>query len=233
MDNTLFPTAETAADEILSAIPRLAELPLPRLIDALNRIRRALHEAGPFRGEPVDCVEWIPCETVHANDYNPNNVAPPEMELLGTSIRSDGFTQPIVTFQESERRETVDGFHRGRIGKECADIRARVHGYLPVVQINSERGQREDRMAATVRHNRARGKHAVASMTAMVQELSNKGWNSEKIAEELGMDADEVLRLRQLTGLAEMFRDREFSEAWDAKPKRKKKPTTSPDDNDD
>lgn len=221
---TLFPLSpEAAVRDILDAVPRLAELPRHELVTALNAIRRALHEVSPFRAEPVDLVEWVAAETVSANDYNPNAVAPPEMRLLELSITADGYTQPIVTFPEGAGRETVDGFHRGRVGKESAAVRARVHGYLPVVTIRSDRGAREDRMAATVRHNRARGKHGVEAMTAMVQELARKGWDSARIAKELGMDADEVLRLRQLTGLAELFRDREFSQAWDARPKKRKK----------
>lgn len=223
-DGTLFPGAEGATEEIIALVPRLAELPRAELVAALNAIRRALHEISPFRAEPVDFVEWVAAELVEANDYNPNAVAPPEMRLLELSITTDGFTQPVVTFKEEARRETVDGFHRGRVGKESAPVRQRVHGYLPVVTIRSARGAREDRMAATVRHNRARGKHGVDQMTAMVQELAKKGWDSAKIGKELGMDADEVLRLRQLTGLAELFRDREFSQAWEARPKKRKKP---------
>lgn len=226
---SLFPGPESAVEEILALVPRLAELPLAEQVAALNRIRRALHEVGPFRGEPVDCVEWVAGEEVSANDYNPNSVAPPEMKLLELSVTADGFTQPIVTFVESAGRETVDGFHRGRVGKECPAVRNRLHGYLPVVTINAERGSREDRMAATVRHNRARGKHAVDKISDMVAELAKKGWDSTRIGKELGMDADEVLRLRQLTGLAELFRDREFSQAWDAKPRRKKKASDAKD----
>ena len=209
--------------QIAAVADAIAALPLAERVEALNLARRALHAVSPFAGEPVDLVEWVPCESVCANDYNPNTVAPPEMKLLATSIRADGYTQPIVTFREGEAIETVDGFHRGRVGKEIADVRERCHGYLPVVRINSERGQRSDRMAATVRHNRARGKHAVAALSAMVAEMAKKGWAAEKIAGELGMDADEVLRLRQTTGIAELFRDREFSEAWEAIPKRRRK----------
>lgn len=220
--STLFPEPESAVDGILVLIARLTELPIAERVMALNTIRRALHAVSPFAGEPVDCVEWIASESVSANDYNPNTVAPPEMRLLELSITADGYTQPIVTFTEGNGRETVDGFHRGRIGKECRPIRERLHGYLPVVTINQERGSREDRMAATVRHNRARGKHGVDAMSKMVAELARKGWDSAKIAKELGMEADEVLRLRQITGFADLFKDREFSEAWSAKTKRKK-----------
>lgn len=185
-------------------------------VEALNEIRRVLHELGPFAGEPVDLVEWAPGETVVSNDYNPNAVAPPEMELLRLSIAADGFTQPIVTNVEDDERIVVDGFHRNRVGKECDDIRERVHGYLPVVQIRSEQTDRADRMASTIRHNRARGKHQVLAMSDIVLELKRRNWSDAKIGKELGMDPDEVLRLAQITGLAEAFKDRDFSEAWEA-----------------
>lgn len=219
--STLFPDPADATEEILAIVPRLAGLTVSEQVVALNRIRRALHEVGPFKDEPVDCVEWVAHEFVRANDYNPNTVAPPEMKLLELSVTADGYTQPIVTFVEPTGRQTVDGFHRGRVGKECRQVRERIHGYLPVVTIKSDRGDRSDRMAATVRHNRARGKHGVSAMSDMVAELKKKGWAPEKIATELGMSADEVLRLAQVTGLAELFADRAFSEAWDARPKKR------------
>lgn len=221
--NTLFAAdADKATDDIIARVSELASLPRPDLIDAINRIRTSIHEISPFKNEPVDCVLWVKAETVEANDYNPNTVAPPEMKLLAKSIEADGFTQPVVSHMEDGRRETVDGFHRGRIGKENAAVRERTLGYLPVVTIRSERGSREDRIAATVRHNRARGKHGVESMSSLVAELSKKGWAPDRIGKELGMDADEVLRLRQITGLAELFADREFSEAWAPVPKKRK-----------
>ena len=152
---------------------------------------------------------------VEANDYNPNSVAPPEMKLLETSIREDGYTQPIVTWVEDVRREVIDGFHRHRVGKESKVVAARIKGFLPVVTANSDRADRGDRIAATIRHNRARGKHRVDAMSEIVQELSRRNWSEAKIGRELGMDPDEVLRLKQISGLAEMFADREFSEAWE------------------
>jgi len=157
---------------------------------------------------PVACVRWVPAELVYANDYNPNSVAPPEMELLETSIKTDGFTQPIVTWKTEKGYEVVDGFHRHKVGKK------RGMSHLPIVVLNTENTSREERIAATIRHNRARGKHAIASMSDIVIELVRLGWNDEKIAKELGMDADEVLRLKQTTGLADLFADRDFSEAW-------------------
>jgi ParB-like chromosome segregation protein Spo0J len=139
------------------------------------------------------------------------------MELLRVSIMADGYTQPIVTdLDEDETSRTViDGFHRNRVGKECADVAARIQGYLPVVQIKTDRKSRSDKMASTIRHNRARGKHAVTAMSDIVIELKRRNWSNEKIGRELGMDQDEVLRLCQMTGLAELFADDDFSYSWD------------------
>lgn len=185
-------------------------------VKAINSIKIALHRVSPMRMEPVDCVIWVPQENVRANDYNPNAVAPPEMQLLEVSILEDGYTQPIVTFVTEGINEVVDGFHRTRVGKESADVRNRVHGLLPVVRINAEREEKGDRIAATIRHNRARGKHRIDAMSEIVLDLKRRNWSDKKIARELGMDADEILRLSQITGLAEMFNDRQFSEAWEA-----------------
>ena len=184
-------------------------------MEAINELRLALKKISPFVAEPVDCVQWVRSDLVIANDYNPNTVAPPEMKLLHTSIQEDGYTQPIVVYQHDGIYEVVDGFHRNRVGKECSDITERIHGYLPVTVINDERHDKADRIASTIRHNRARGKHQVEAMSDIVLELKRRNWSDNKIAKELGMDADEVLRLTQITGLAEMFADKDFSEAWE------------------
>lgn len=183
--------------------------------EAINEIKRMLKEVSPFSAEPVECVQWVKSDLVIANDYNPNSVAPPEMQLLHTSIQEDGYTQPIVVWQHDGIYEVVDGFHRNRVGKEYADIKERIHGYLPVVVINGDREDKGDRIASTIRHNRARGKHRVEAMSDIVIELKRRNWSDAKIGRELGMDADEVLRLTQITGLAEMFADKEFSQAWE------------------
>lgn len=201
--------------EAQTIIDQLRDLDTAEQVEVINQIRLAIHRVSPFAAEPVDCILWVPAESVHANDYNPNSVAPPEMRLLEHSIREDGYTQPIVTFADGEEREVVDGFHRNRVGKECKAVRQRVLGYLPVVTINEHREDKSDRIAATIRHNRARGKHQVTAMSDIVLELKRRNWCDAKVAKELGMDADEVLRLTQIGGLAEMFADREFSEAWE------------------
>lgn len=204
--------------EVMEAlITELNKMPECQKINALNAIKLRLHDTSPFRAEPVDCVIWVEADQVQANDYNPNAVAPPEMKLLQHSIREDGYTQPIVGYFDDEEHvfEVVDGFHRTRVGKECDDIGERIKGYLPVTVINKERQERTDRIAATIRHNRARGKHAVTAMSDIVLELSRRNWSDKKIAKELGMEPDEVLRLKQITGLAELFADRDFSMAWE------------------
>ncbi len=196
---------------------RLEELDDESRIDAINQIRIALRQYSPMRREPVDCVLWVRGDDLHANDYNPNSVAPPEMRLLQLSIMADGYTQPIVAWPDADGSyEVVDGFHRNRVGKEVGAIRKRVMGRLPIAIINTERTSKEDRIAATIRHNRARGKHSVDAMAEIVVDLAKRNWDDEKIAKELGMEPDEVLRLKQITGLSELFADREFSEAWEA-----------------
>lgn len=195
---------------------KLTSLPFGERVKTLNEIRRIISEYSPFSGEPVDCVIWERSDNVAANDYNPNAVAPPEMTLLEHSILEDGYTQPIVSWPNNGHHEVVDGFHRNRIGKESAAIRERVHGYLPLAVIKPGRTDRNDRIAATIRHNRARGKHQVEAMSDIVVELKRRNWSDSRICKELGMDRDEVLRLCQVTGLTEVFADVDFSRAWDA-----------------
>ena len=202
--------------DVLAWIKSMQELEIDERISLINELREELHGVSPFNTEPVDFVRWVKAPLVHANDYNPNSVAPPEMELLRLSIAADGYTQPIVSMQHDGNFEVIDGFHRHRVGKECQDIQSRIHGYLPLVQIRSSQTDKSDRMAATIRHNRARGEHRVDSMAEIVLELKRRFWSDEKIAKELGMEPDEVLRLTQVTGLAGVFADHEFSEAWEA-----------------
>lgn len=207
--------SESIISRLEPLIAEIGDLDSHEAIEVINQIKLALHAVSPMRHEPVDCVLWVPGETVETNDYNPNTVAPPEMRLLEHSIAEDGYTQPIVTWQVNGHREVIDGFHRNRVGKESAAVRRRTHGYLPVTTINTNREARQDRIAATIRHNRARGKHQVQAMSEIVQELARRNWTDARISKELGMEADEVLRLKQISGLAEMFADREFSEAWE------------------
>lgn len=184
----------------------LQSLPEENRIEAINAFRRAIHENSPFREQPVDCVLWIKQDEITANDYNPNNVAPPEKRLLCKSLEIDGFTQPIVVTENDARHyEIVDGFHRHEIGSHRAVLKRQLKGYLPVTCLRKARQKKLDRMAATIRHNRARGRHQINAMSDIVRELAQLGWNDEKIGKELGMDRDEVLRLKQISGLLELL----------------------------
>lgn len=197
------------AKEIAAALSKLS---IDERIDALNEIRKVIATSSPFRNEPVDCVEWVRSETVSGNDYNPNSVAPPEMELLRLSIASDGYTQPIVAMTDGT---VIDGFHRHRVGKEDNEISTRIHGRLPVVSIQSSREGVNDRIAATIRHNRARGEHQIDRMSDIVLSLRRRNWTDKRIMKELGMDESEVVRLAQIGGLEAAFSDVDFSEAWE------------------
>lgn len=196
----------------------LSEKELPEKVSLINEIRFFIHEFSPFKSEPVDYVKWVLSDNVVSNDYNPNKVAPPEMELLEVSILNDGYTQPIVTWPNSEKGKTevIDGFHRSRVGKESKLVRQRILGYLPVVDIRTEQSSKNDRIASTIRHNRARGKHMVNAMSEIVIELKNRNWSNERISKQLGMDEEEVLRLCQISGLENLFTDNDFSKAWES-----------------
>ena len=207
-------------EDVLNSISELmgSDLNFDEKIEIINKVKIKLSEYSPFKNNPVDCVIWVRAEDVEANDYNPNSVAPPEMKLLEHSILEDGYTQPIVTWENPEKPgqyEVIDGFHRNRVGKESVEVRGRIMGRLPVVIIRDSQTGKNDRIASTIRHNRARGKHKIESMSDIVIELTRRNWSEDKIAKNLGMDEDEVLRLKQITGLAEMFSDKDFSKAWD------------------
>jgi ParB-like chromosome segregation protein Spo0J len=198
-----------------SAFADILMMDVDSATDIINAIKQELHSVSPFKDEPVDCVLWVKADLVVANDYNPNSVAPPEMKLLERSIDADGFTQPIVSWPRDGVYEVIDGFHRNRVGKESKVVRKRVHGYLPLAVIRHEQEEKGDRIASTIRHNRARGKHKVEAMSDIVIELKRRNWTDERISRDLGMDQDEILRLCQITGLAEMFADKQFSRSWD------------------
>jgi ParB-like chromosome segregation protein Spo0J len=198
-----------------SMVAELGTLDDDARVDALNEIRAALHAVSPMRHHPVDFVEWIPFERIRGNLYNPNAVAPPEMRLLAHSVEANGYTMPIVGHEGDDVITIVDGFHRNRVGREIQEVRESVRGRLPITRIRAERSDEAARIAATVEHNRARGEHKVEAMSEVVRMLYQAGWRDEKIQEELGMEPDEVRRLKQITGLAELFAAREFSEAWE------------------
>lgn len=162
---------------------------------------------------PVYNVLSVPIEDIQANSYNPNSVAPPEMKLLYKSILEDGYTMPIVCYRlDNGKYEIVDGFHRYTIMKTHKDIYERENGRLPIVVIEKDIS---NRMASTIRHNRARGSHSIELMSNIVKELVDSGMSDAWILKNIGMDAEELLRLKQVTGLASLFKDREFSKSWD------------------
>lgn len=182
----------------------------------IDDLRNLLHELSPQRGQPIDNIKWVPVEKVEANDYNPNSVACNEMRLLYTSIEHDGYTQPVVTVYDPERDRyvIVDGFHRFTVMQLHADIRERCNGLLPIVVIDKDIN---DRMASTVRHNRARGKHSVTGMASMVFQMLENGWSDDGICAELGLEADELLRLKHVTGFSKLFEDVEYRRAWETR----------------
>jgi ParB-like chromosome segregation protein Spo0J len=200
-------------------IEYINKLPLDEKVAALNCIREQLHNHSPFKNEPIDFVKWVPSGKVKANEYNPNKVASPEMQLLYQSIKLDGYTQPIVAYKlDDGTNEVVDGFHRNKIGKDHSDINKRLYDYLPLTEIDKPF---DERMGSTIRHNRARGTHQIRSMSDIVLELSKQGWEDDKICKYLGMDLDEVIKLKQITGLKEAFANHEFSKSWEEYEKKR------------
>ena len=201
-------------DELLTKLGRVLEAEtgdLDRRVAVYNRIV-ALASAYLNIPHPVTCPQLVRVEQVRGNEYNPNKVAPPEMRLLTLSIEKDGMTMPVVVADDKEGWVVVDGFHRRQVVKTKANVRQSLGGYLPIVRLNKNL---EDRITSTVRHNMARGAHQVELTAKLVTLLRGHNWTNERIGKELGRDPDEVLRLKQMQGLAEAFSNREFSRAWD------------------
>lgn len=185
-------------------------------IAAIEEIKALLHSLSPLKDQPINLVRWVPIEMVQANDYNPNSVATIEMKLLYTSINHDGYTQPVVTIWDEsiQKYVIVDGFHRYSTMRQNKDIREKNLGLLPIVVIDKEIN---DRMASTVRHNRARGKHSISGMSSMVFSMLENGWKDSEICNELGMEPEELLRLKHLTGFSKLFENTEYKKAWETK----------------
>lgn len=185
-------------------------------LDKIEQIMDYLFDVHPLRTQPVARVRWVDINKVTANDYNPNSVARVEMKLLYTSIAHDGYTQPIVTVYDEEKDKyvIVDGFHRYLTCKTNKDILERNLGRLPIVVIEKDIN---DRMASTVRHNRARGKHSIDGMSSMVFDMLDNGWKDEDICNELGMEAEELIRLKHITGFSKLFKDVEYKKSWETK----------------
>lgn len=192
----------------VSAVPHVAEESIAA--DVAENVESA---PGSLADHPIADVRWVPIDKVEANDYNPNVVARNELRLLYLSIKQDGYTQPVVTVYDKERDKyvVVDGFHRTLVMRYHEDIRASTGGLLPVVVIDKSIN---DRMASTIRHNRARGKHNVAGMANIVFEMLHNGWTDEEVCAEMGMEADELIRLKYVTGFSKLFEDVEYGRSW-------------------
>lgn len=188
----------------------------PNKTQWLNDLKHWLYEELSEVQQPIDDVQWVPVEKIEPNDYNPNSVAKVEMGLLYTSISHDGYTQPIVTIYDPSKDKyvIVDGFHRYFTCKNNKDIYEKNKGRLPIVVIKKDIN---DRMASTVRHNRARGKHSVAGMSSMVFKMLENGWKDEDICKELGMEPEELIRLKHITGFSKLFADTEYKRSWETK----------------
>ncbi len=202
-------------DQVKAIAQEADKLPLEEKVNFLNETRAILHEISPFKNQPVDYVRWAKAETVQANDYNPNHVAQKEMDLLKISIRNSGFTQPIVVAPDVEASKdiVVDGFHRNIVGRTTPDIQSDLHGYLPLTDLKGK--SRAERQAATIEHNRARGKHEVDGMGEIVKDMLNQGCSEQEISEKLGMSAEELLRLEQSRGVAAALANRAYARAWE------------------
>lgn len=181
-------------------------------VDDYNKIIEALYENSPMKHNPVSQVRFIPLDMIQPNDYNPNAVARQEMKLLYTSIKHDGYTQPTVAIYDDELDKyiIVDGFHRYYVMKSYADIYKLNDGRLPIVVIDKDIN---DRMASTVRHNRARGKHSMTGMGSIVMQMLENGATDDEICNLLGLEADELVRLKYTTGVAKLYEDSDYSKA--------------------
>ncbi len=190
------------------------DLPINERVRIYNEISQQLYDWLGLQ-HPALNIQLVKAEQIQGNDYNPNRVAPPEMKLLKLSIKKDGVTMPIVVADQSNKNKpyvVVDGFHRTTVIQNDKDINESLCGYVPVSKLNKSI---EDRITSTVRHNMARGTHQVELSAKLVAMLRKHNWTNARIGIELGMDADEVLRLKQVTGLAELFKDKEFSNSWE------------------
>lgn len=181
-----------------------------------EEIKEILHNESPLKEQPVDRIKWVDINNVSPNDYNPNSVAKKEMGLLYTSILHDGYTQPVVTIYDELKQKyiIIDGFHRYFTCKSNKDILERNKGRLPVVVLNKNIN---DRMASTVRHNRARGMHSVTGMSSMVFDMLENGWEDVDICNELGMSVEELVKLKHITGFSKLFENKEYSLSWQTK----------------
>lgn len=193
-------------------------------IDLLNEIKLSLKEVSPLKNHPTDFVVWKKSESIETQKQNPNFVAPPELELLYQSIKNDGYTMPVVSFtQEDGTIRIVDGFHRRQIERTHKDISESTFGRIPTSFVRKTQEDESNRMASTIRHNRARGSHNIEIMSKIVAELVEIGKSDRWISQHIGMSADELLRLKQITGVAVLFNNKQFSDSWEPDNKEENK----------
>lgn len=191
----------------------LKDMPFDEKVKVFNEITQELYDWLDV-DHPALNVQLLPADKIQGNDYNPNKVAPPEMKLLKFSIKKDGVTMPVIVCDTEKGKKpytVVDGFHRTTVIQHDKEINESLHGYVPCSRLNKGL---EDRITSTVRHNMARGTHQVELSAKLVVMLKKHNWTNARIGLELGMDADEVLRLKQITGIADAFKDEEFSKSW-------------------
>lgn len=202
--------------KIQALIAALQDLDDGPMLDIVEELRKEIHRISPQKSQPIDLVQWVPIEDVQPNDYNPNTVASKEMGLLYHSIKMDGYTQPIVTvFDEKIRKYIiVDGFHRYWVAKKQEDIREATNGLIPIVVLHKGMN---DRMAATVRHNRARGEHSTKGMSSLVFHMLENGWKDSEICNHIGLEPEELLKLKHITGFSKLFENTHYSKAWETK----------------
>lgn len=207
------PNLPAVITEIHNLLDRLRHDPAKAEV-AVAAIRAAATQHSPLAAEhPVDRVTWAPLTEIQPNDYNPNTVARTELALLRRSIEADGITQPIVVVRnhDTTKLEIVDGYHRFHTISTTPAIRATTRGMAPVVILNKSINER---MASTIRHNRARGKHRLDGMANMIFSMLDQGWADHEICNELGMEPDELHRLKHITGFSKLFADRDYNQAW-------------------
>lgn len=201
--------------EVTEAIQAyLSSVPGEKIQEEINALKTAVNAFSDKKHNPVDNVIWVNYNMVEANDYNPNAVARREMRLLYTSIKHDGYTQPIVTIWDAEKQKyvIVDGFHRYASMVYNQDLRELNNSMVPIVVLDKDIN---DRMASTIRHNRARGKHSVDGMSNIVLKMLKNGWDDAEICNELGLETEELIRLKYVSGFAKLYEDKEFGQAWE------------------
>ncbi len=201
--------------ELLNSIKEYLSNNKETIIQDIEEIKELIDLISPLKTQPVNRIRWIDINKVSPNDYNPNSVAKIEMGLLYTSILHDGYTQPVVTIYDEkvDKYIIVDGFHRYFTCKNNKDIFDRNKGMLPIVVIEKDIN---DRMASTVRHNRARGKHSITGMSNMVFNMLQNGWEDTAICNELGMQPEELLKLKHITGFSKLFKDTQYNNSWES-----------------